>query len=66
MPLTRCGIEGHYYKVDLGNRQIEYDAGIKELEAIGAVFYVKCVRCGHRILINDKTYEMRQKGEYVL
>jgi len=50
--LTKCVIEGHYYKIDLGdNRQIDLSA-----DFIGKPFtyFVKCQRCGKRILINDK------------
>lgn len=71
--MTKCVIEGHYYKVDLGqdfSKETILVVGsdslppdtVKEGLHIGATFYVKCVRCGDRRLINDKTYDARQKG----
>ena len=63
--LTKCVIEGHYYKIDEAvNADIKvenYNNDPKIEEAIGwelsrrgIIFYVKCQRCGKRILVNDK------------
>lgn len=54
--MTRCFIEGHYYKIDLGQAP----------DGIGVKYHVKCDRCGYRILINDKCYEGRKSGAYKL
>jgi hypothetical protein len=79
--LTKCIIEGHYYKVDLGrkddNNKREFASATDPPESdpnylinaaanTGATFYVKCVRCGDRRLINDKTYHDRIEGKYRL
>ena len=78
MKITDCFISGHYYKVDLGNdtdnriplgdpESTYVDQSIISNAAnIGAVFYVKCVRCGDRRLINDKTYNDRKNNTYKL
>jgi hypothetical protein len=75
--MTKCIIEGHYYKVDLGQDFSKEKIPIEGTDpavpnlvdiglSIGATFYVKCVRCGDRRLINDKCYEGRKSGEYKL
>jgi DNA-directed RNA polymerase subunit RPC12/RpoP len=51
-----CFISGHYYKMELG----------KASDDIGIKYHVKCVRCGDRILINDKSYYARKEGKYNL
>ena len=74
---TKCTIESHYYKIDLGNDCKDdriFAVGSDSippdprdhLDRMGVTYYVKCVRCGNRILINDKTYHDREAGVYKL
>lgn len=51
-----CFVSGHYYKIDTEQNTVN-------INKTGATFYVICQRCGDRILINDKTYEARKRGE---
>ncbi len=53
-----CFISGHYYKLDTESSNHPSEVGI--------TYYVKCVRCGDRRLINDKTYYDRKEGKYKL
>lgn len=56
---TKCIIEGHYYKIDVVNPEI--DPKLPEDK-----YYVKCQRCNNRILIHDKCYYARKEGIYKL
>lgn len=78
--MSKCIIEGHYYKVDTGEDCITleiYANGTDPPESdpqylinaaanSGVTFYVKCQRCGDRRLINDKCYQDRKSGVYKL
>lgn len=78
--MTKCVIEGHYYKIDFGSdcpsSNKIYVAGTdppdpqEELkhhfDSLGITYRVKCARCGDRIIVNDKCYEDRRSGVYKL
>lgn len=60
--LTRCIIEGHYYKfLETVTKKAQKAKKIREDQ-----YYVECDRCGNVIIINDKCYQGRQDGTYKL